>query len=89
MLGVKAAKLEYSAAGGRRGMRIEGIGDLDIEAMKGQGGGTVTIRGNPVAVVPATPAVVAISHSLHYNDNGMSWDVSGRNGFFSAFTYQA
>ena len=89
VIGVKAAKLEYTAKGAQRGMRIEGIGQMEIEAMQGQGGGTVLISGNPVAVVPATPAVVAPSRNLTYRDYGLSWELSGRNGFYSPFTYQA
>ncbi|MBI3530541.1 MAG: DUF1326 domain-containing protein [Betaproteobacteria bacterium] len=89
VVGVRAAKLEYTADGVRRGMRIEGIAQMEIEAMQGQGGGTVLISGNPVAVVPATPAVVAPSHILSYRDYGLSWELLGRNGFYSPFTYQA
>jgi len=89
VIGVRAAKLEYTANGARRGMRIEAVGQMEIEAMRGQGGGTVLVSGNPVAVVPATPAVVAPSRILSYRDHGLSWELSGRNGFFSPFTYQA
>lgn len=89
VMGVKPAKLDYTAKGAQRGMRIEGIGQVEIEAIQGQGGGAVTVSGNPVAVVPATPAVVARSLNLSYHDYGLSWELSGRNGFFSPFTYQA
>jgi len=89
VLGVKTAKIDFMKSGAGRGLRIEGFGEMEIEALKGQGGGPVTVSGNPVALVPATAAVVATSRSLKYNDNGMSWDLSGRNGFFSEFTYQA
>ena len=89
VIGVMPAKLDYTAKEGRRGMRLEGIGQLEIEAMQGQGGGKVLISGNPVAVVPATPAVVATSRNVSYHDHGLSWELSGRNGFYSPFTYQA
>lgn len=89
VMGVRPAKLEYTAKGALRGMRIEGTGQLEIEAIQGQGGGEVSVSGNPVAVVPATPAVVARSRNLSYKDHNLSWELSGRNGFFSPFTYQA
>ncbi|HZP92699.1 MAG TPA: DUF1326 domain-containing protein [Burkholderiales bacterium] len=89
VMGVQPAKLEYVANGRMRSMQIQGIAQMEIEAMKGQGGGTVLVSGNPVAVVPATPAVVATSRSLRYRDHDLSWELSGRNGFYSPFTYQA
>ena len=89
VMGVKATRIDFSANGAERGMKIAGVGQMDIEAIQGQGGGPVTVSGNPVAVVPATPAVVARSRSLSYRDHDLNWELSGRNGFFSPFTYQA
>ncbi|MEO8158121.1 MAG: DUF1326 domain-containing protein [Betaproteobacteria bacterium] len=89
VMGVKATRIDFAANGAQRGLTIAGVGQVDIEAIQGQGGGPVTVSGNPVAVVPATAAVVARSRSLSYRDHNLNWELSGRNGFFSPFTYQA
>jgi len=61
----------------------------DIEALEGQGGALVTISNHPFTPVPGQPAVVSTSKRLSVNDYGISLDLSGKNGFYSAFAYQS
>ena len=60
---------------------------MDIEGVEGGGGAEVKISGNPLGIVPGEPMVVARSGKLSYHDYGMDWELSGKNAFFSPFTY--
>jgi hypothetical protein len=89
VLGVKPVTIEYQASGKQRALRIPDIAESEIAALEGQGGALVTISNHPFAVVPGEPAVVANSKRLRFHDHGLALDVSGRNGFYSAFAYQS
>lgn len=89
VMGVKPAPIQYSASGKQRSLRIPDITEVEIEALQGQGGELVTINNHPFTPVPGQPAVVATSKRLNVNDYGISLDISGKNGFYSAFAYQA
>jgi hypothetical protein len=89
VMGVKPVPIEYSANGKRRSLRIPHIAEADIEALEGQGGALVTIDNHPMTVVPGHAAVVATSRKLRISDHGISLDISGKNGFYSAFAYQS
>jgi hypothetical protein len=88
VLGVASVGIDYRARGKKRSLSIPGIVSAEIEAIPGQGGGDVTISGHPLCVAPGEPAVVAKSGRLDYSDHAMTWAISDRNGFYSAFAYQ-
>ena len=88
VLGVKAVPIDYRAEGKRRSISINGLADLEIEAVSGQNGSEVTIAGPPFCIVPGIPSVVAKSRRLSYRNYGYQWELSDRNGFYSAFAYQ-
>jgi len=89
VLGVKPVPIDYSASGKQRSLRIPKIAEVDIEALEGQGGALVTIENHPFTPVPGQPAVVSTSKRLKVSDYGISLDLSGKNGFYSAFAYQS
>jgi hypothetical protein len=89
VLGVKAVPIEYRSEGRQRSLRLGDIGDAEIEGLPGQDGSEVTIDNHPVTVVPAFPAVVAKSKQMRFNDHGLKWEVSNKNGFLSPFVYQS
>jgi hypothetical protein len=89
VMGVKAVPIEYSANGRQRSLRIPRIAEADIEALAGQGGSLVTIENHPFNIVPGEPAVCATSRKLKFSDHGVSIDISGKTGFYSAFAYQS
>lgn len=89
VLGVKPVPIEFSASGKQRSLRIPKIAEADIEALEGQGGALVTIENHPFTAVPGQPAVVSTSKRLKVSDYGISLDLSGKNGFYSAFAYQS
>jgi hypothetical protein len=88
VLGVKAVPIDYHAEGKRRSIAIRSVADMEIEAVPGQGGADVTLANMPFCVVPGIPAVVAKSKRLSYHDYGYKWEITNKNGFFSAFAYQ-
>jgi hypothetical protein len=89
VMGVKTVPIQYTASGKQRSLRIPQFADVDIEALEGQGGALVTIENHPFAAVPGYAAVVATSKKLSIHDHGISLDINGKNGFYSAFAYQS
>jgi hypothetical protein len=87
ILGVKSAAIDYEAEGKRRRLRIAGIAEMGIEALRGQGGADVTIRNHPLTPVAGEPAVVARSSRLSFRDHGFALEIMDRNGFYSPFSY--
>ena len=81
VLGIKTVPIEYKADGKRRTLKIADVGE-------GQGGGEVAIEGHPFCIAPGYKAVVAKSGKLSYRDHGLHWEISGKNGYFSPFSYQ-
>ena len=88
VLGVTSVAIEYHAEGKQRSLRIPNVAEAQIEAIDGVGGSQVSIGNNPLGIVPGEPMVVAKSSRLSYNDHGMSWELSNKNGFYSPFTYK-
>ena len=89
MLGVSSKKLNYQANGRKRSLEIVGISKAEIEAIEGAGGAEVTLNNLVGVVAPGFPTVQAVSRQLSYHDYGMNWEISGKNGFYSPFAYQA
>jgi hypothetical protein len=89
VLGGKAAPIEFHAEGKRRSMRVGNIAAAEIEALAGQGTDDVMVDRPPFAAVPGVSFVVAKSKANRFNDYGLNWEVSDKNGFFSPFTYQS
>ncbi len=88
VLGVKSAGIEFRVDGKRRGLRIAGVAEADIEALTGQEGKEVTVSNHPLTAVPGFPAVVARSKRASYHDHGLAPEVMGKNGFYSPFEYR-
>ena len=89
VMGVKPVPIEFRRAARQRSLTIPHIAEVDIEALEGQGGALVTVSNHPFTAVPGHPAVVGISKRIKINDHGISLDISGKNGFYSAFAYQS
>ena len=89
VLGVSSKKMDYQANGKKRSLEIAGVAKAEIEAIEGLDGAEVTIANNPAGVAPGYPMVQAKSKQLSYHDYGMNWEISGKNGFYSPFAYQA
>lgn len=88
VLGARIAKIELEVRGKRRRLRIPHLAELEIEALKGQGGKDVTLSYVPFIAVPDQTVIVAKSKRLSYHDHGFSWDISEKNGSFFAARFQ-
>lgn len=87
VLGVKSVPMHFEAEGKRRSLRIPKLAEMQIEAIQGQEGKDVTVENHPLTAVPGQKAVVAKSKRLSFHDHGLEWEFSGKNGFYSPFSY--
>ena len=88
VLGISSVPIEYEADGKQRRLKIADVLEADIEAIQDQGGADVSINNAPLGLAPGYPIVVAKSKKFNYKDHGFQWEISGKNGFYSPFTYQ-
>jgi hypothetical protein len=88
VLGVKSADIAFHVEGRKRRMTIRDVGESEIEAIGGAGGADVTISNHPLAIAPGHPSIVSRSKQLTFSDHGYTFDLSGRTGQFSPFTYE-
>ena len=87
---VKAVPLTFETDGKNGRIRIGEVGEIgcaDAEPVEGQGGAAPTVESHPLAVAPGYPAVVAHTSHAHFDDHGITFDVSGRNALLSPFSY--
>ncbi len=89
VFGVKAMRIDYEARGRHRSFRIPKVAEVEIEAISGQGGRGVVLSNVPLTAVPNQPTVVAKSKRLIYNDHGLNWNLSEKNGFYSTFSFES
>ena len=88
VVGVSPAEMDYKSHGKERSLTIKGVAQMEIQGLDGIDGSDITINNNPLGVVPDEATVVAKSKSLTYQDHGMAWNLSGKNGYYSPFTYK-
>lgn len=88
VLGIRSLPMTYHAEGKKRSLKIKGVAEAEIEAFAGQGGGDITVENHPLAIAPGYEVVVSKSNQVTYQDYGLDWQFSGKNGFYSPFAYQ-
>ena len=88
VLGIRSVTIEFEANGRQRKLKIADLADVEIEGIQDQTGADVSINNAPMGISPGFPMVVAKSKNLNYNDYGLQWEISDKNGFYSPFTYQ-
>ena len=88
VLGISSVPIEYETKGKQRRLKIGDVAETEVEAIGSPAGADVTIDNAPFCIVPGYPLVVAKSGKLSYKDHGLEWEISGKNGFYSPFTYQ-
>lgn len=88
VLGVTTAPMTFQVKGRQRTLQMGKIAEATIESIEGQGGAEVTINNHPLCIAPGHAAVASRSQEVRYEDHGLSWQFSNKNGFHSAFTYQ-
>ncbi len=88
VLGVTPVRIEFTAKGRERSLRIPRVAEMEIAALEGAGGKEVTLENLPLTAVPNQTTVVAKSKKLTFHDHGMDWNVSGKNGFYMPFAFK-
>ena len=89
MLGIKSAPITFGMEGKRRWLRIPEYLTLEIEAMKGNDPNKDSLIVNPsFGMVQGHDPIIAHSAKYSYNDHGLQWDTTGKNGFYSRFKYE-
>jgi hypothetical protein len=90
IVGVRSVPIKFEAEGKKRSLEIPSAIDLTIEGITGGDQKSESVIANPpMSVTPGFPMMVAKSVKYTYNDHGMKWDNSGKNGFYSKFAYTA
>ena len=88
MLGVKSVPIEFGIDGKRRWLNIKDSMEPEIEGVIGGDENQESRIVNPAFdAVPGSDLVVARSTKYRYDDHGMKWDNSGKNGFYCKFRY--
>jgi hypothetical protein len=88
MLGAKSVPIEFRVDGKRRWLYIKDSVELEIEGLIGADPNRESRVVNPsFSVVPGYDLVIARSTKYKYNDYGLQWDNSGKNGFYCRFSY--
>jgi hypothetical protein len=88
VLGVKSAPIEFGIDGKRRSLHIKDSMELDIEGVIGGDENQESrIVNQAFSAVPGSDLVVARTTKYRYDDHGMKWDNSGKNGFYCKFRY--
>ncbi|HKU50024.1 MAG TPA: DUF1326 domain-containing protein, partial [Nitrososphaera sp.] len=88
VVGVRSVQILFEAQGKKRSLQIPSALDLSIEGITGADQKTEAVISNPLMyVTPGFPMTVAKSVKHSFSDHGMSWDNSGKNGFYSKFAY--
>ena len=88
VLGIRSVPIEYNTNGKQRRLRVGDVGETEVEALQDSSGADVVINNPPLGIVPGQSLVVAKSKKLSYKDYGLECEISGKNGFYSPFTYQ-
>jgi hypothetical protein len=90
LLGVKSASIEFGIDGKRRWLHIEDSMELGIEGVIGGDENQESrIVNQAFSAVPGSDLVVARTTKYRYDDYGMKWDNSGKNGFYCKFRYSS
>jgi len=90
MMGIKSTPIEFGIDGKRRWLYIKNLLDLQIAGSEGADLNQESVIVNPAfSAVPGSNLVIAQSSKYSYNDHGMQWDSSVKNGFYCKFKYSS
>jgi hypothetical protein len=87
---IKSVPIEFTADGKRRKLKIPALLELETEGVSGSNTQQESVLINPgFTIAPGYDPIIARSTKHTYNDHGLQWDNSGRNGFYSRFRYES
>jgi len=87
VLGVKPASISFERSGRRRSVRIPNVMQMAVEGMPSMNPESEiwVATGHPIA--PERMALATGAAGNTFNDYGMRWDNSGKNGFYAAISW--
>ena len=90
VLGVKYVPIEYRAVNSNRSVRVPGIMDFEVEPVTNpETGETLEITGTIHPMGPNLPIARGVRGMFSDPDYGLSFDNTGKNGHFRAFSWAA
>src|SRR5215207_6167397 len=89
LLGIRSVPIEFNIEGKkRRKIKIPAIAEMEIEGLAGSDPNIESKVVNPAfSNTPGVDPIIARATRHTYKDHGLEWDNSGRNAFYSRFTY--
>ena len=89
ILGTRSVPIEFNVEGKkRRKIKIPSIAEMEIEGLTGSDPNVESKVVNPAfSNTPGDDPIIARSVRHVYKDHRLEWDNSGRNAFYSRFTY--
>lgn len=87
VVSVQSVPIEFETDGKGGRMRIGNAGEADWDPIEGQGGGAVTIQGQPLAISPGNAAVIGRARTARHDANGIRFDATGRQTMVAPFQY--
>ena len=89
ILGIRSVPIEFNIEGKkRRKIKIPAIAEMDIEGLTGSDPNAESKVVNPAfSNTPGIDPIIARATRHTFKDHGLEWDNSGRNAFYSRFTY--
>jgi len=88
VMGVKMTVIKFEKDGKKRRMHIPNVLDIEIEAIAGGDPNKESTITNPALYGAAGfDPVISQSTKYVYHDHGLEWDNSGKNAFYSHFSY--
>ena len=89
ILEIRSVPIEFNIEGKkRRKIKIPAIAEMDIEGLTGSDPNIESKVINPAfSNTPGIDPIIARAARHTYKDHGLEWDNSGRNAFYSRFTY--
>lgn len=89
ILGIRSVPIEFNIEGKkRRKIKIPAIAEMDIEGLTGSDPNVESKVVNPAfSNTPGIDPIIARATRHTFKDHGLEWDNSGRNAFYSRFTY--
>jgi len=84
---VESVPITFESDGRSGRLRVSDVGQSDWRPIEGQGGGVVTVEGNPLAIAPGQKAVIGRAERARFSAHGIEFDTSGRQAMVAPFRY--
>jgi hypothetical protein len=85
--GVHVVPITFESDGRSGTLTIGDVGSSEWTPIEGQGGGDVTVQGQPLAIAPGQASIVGRASTARFKDHGMEFETSGRQAMVAPFNY--